>query len=38
MEALRNGYISHARAAEMMLISEDDLPEITALFTAGGER
>jgi Zn-dependent peptidase ImmA (M78 family)/plasmid maintenance system antidote protein VapI len=38
MEALRNGYISHARAAEMMLISEDDLPEITALFAAGGER
>lgn len=38
MESLRNGYISHARAAEMMLISEDDLPEITALFAAGGEK
>jgi Zn-dependent peptidase ImmA (M78 family) len=38
VEALRNGYISHARAAEMMLISEDDLSEITTLFSAGGEK
>jgi Zn-dependent peptidase ImmA (M78 family)/plasmid maintenance system antidote protein VapI len=38
LEALRNGHISHARAAEMMLISEDDLPEITALFATSGEK
>ncbi|MCU1250095.1 MAG: HigA protein [Edaphobacter sp.] len=38
MEALRNGFISRARAAEMMLISEDDLSEITALFVAGVEK
>jgi len=38
MEALRNGDISYARAAEMMLISEFDLPEITALFAVDGEK
>jgi hypothetical protein len=38
LEALRNGHISQARAAEMMIISEGDLPEIMALFAAGGEK
>jgi Zn-dependent peptidase ImmA (M78 family)/plasmid maintenance system antidote protein VapI len=38
MEALRNGDISYARAAEMMLISEHDLPGITALFAVDGQK
>ena len=36
LEALVNGRISHARAAEMLMIREDEMGEIKALFTANG--
>jgi Zn-dependent peptidase ImmA (M78 family) len=36
LEALDNGRISHARAAEMLMVREDELGEIKALFTANG--
>jgi Zn-dependent peptidase ImmA (M78 family) len=38
LEALDNGRISHARAAGMLMIREDELGEIKALFTANGAR
>ena len=36
LEALDSGRISHARAAEMLMIREDELGEIKALFIANG--
>lgn len=36
LEALDNARISHARAAEMLIVREDELGEIKALFTANG--
>ena len=36
LEALDSGRISHARAAEMLMIREDEMGEIKALFTLTG--
>jgi Zn-dependent peptidase ImmA (M78 family) len=36
LEALDNGVISHARAAEMLMVREDEMGEIKAFFTANG--
>jgi hypothetical protein len=36
LEALDNRRISHARAAEMLMVREDEMGEIKALFTVSG--